>query len=604
MHRMGTAGPGTGGGLAIASGNARLYRVDISGNEVYGGNGSTYSGADPGIGEGGGIWSGASTILGEVSISGNLAFSEAAARGGGLYSDGELPICTNSEVSSNSLDGGGIYEGPNAYPSLPETAAVGDRVWLDSNADGIQGAMETTNFVFAKVELYSDTADLLCEAKTDFSGEYQFDTTYRGNAQVRFVPIEGYVFSPRYATSPPDVNSDLDSNAHPDTGWTDLFIVSETTADFTIDAGMFPENTPLGADEMGVHRGKRWYLDADGSQSWNVPGDSYFSFGNPSDEPIVGDWNGDGYDEVGVHRGDMWYLDYDGNGEWNLPGDQYFRFGIVGDEAVAGDWDGDGADEVGVHRGSAWYLDADGSQAWNAAGDRYFRFGINGDGPVVGDWNGDGTDEVGVHRGDTWFLDTDGSGAWNLAGDDYFRFGIPGDEPAVGDWNGDGTDEVGVHRSDTWYLDSDGNRAWNVPGDECIRFGIAGDEPVVGRWQSDGGGASQSSGGQASFVSASPALSTEPETAPMVGLLPTNTPTATNALQVDSVFAAESMALPFTTQGNAELPMGTISSQMTRSSRLGSSGLLDLPTINVHNRALRQLLQSIWWPKSGEPSLA
>ena len=102
-----------------------------------------------------------------------------------------------------------------------------------------------------------------------------------------------------------------------------------------------------GPDNVGVHRSQTWYLDADGSQSWNVSGDDYFSFGIATDELIVGDWDGDGYDEVGVHRGSMWYLDYDGNGQWNVPGDQYFSFGIVGDEPVVGDWDGDGADEVG-----------------------------------------------------------------------------------------------------------------------------------------------------------------------------------------------------------------------------------------------------------------
>ena len=58
-------------------------------------------------------------------------------------------------------------------------------------------------------------------------------------------------------------------------------------------------------DKVGVHRGDMWYLDCDSSQRWNVAGDKYLSFGILGDEPIVGDWNGDGYDEVGVHRGEL-----------------------------------------------------------------------------------------------------------------------------------------------------------------------------------------------------------------------------------------------------------------------------------------------------------
>ena len=361
-----------------------------------------------------------------------------------------------------------------------------------------------------------------------------------------------------------------------------------------------------GSDNIGVHRDQMWYLDADGSQSWNVPGDDYFSFGISTDEPIVGDWDGDGYDEVGVHRGDMWYLDTGGSRGWNIPGDTYFGFGIDGDEPVVGDWDGDGVDEVGVHRDHMWYLDYDGNHQWNIPGDTYFSFGITGDEPVVGDWDGDGVDEVGVHRPSTgmWYLDYDGNHQWNVPGDAYFRFGIAGDEPVVGDWNSDGVDEVGVHRGNWWYLDTDGSHAWNVPGDDYFRFGIVGDQPVVGRWQAAGGGASQSGGGQASFASASSGLPAEPETGLMVGLLSTSTSAATNATQVDSVFAAEPAALSFAAESDTELPIDAISGQVTRSNRLGSGGLLDLPTSNVHDQALEELLQSIWWLDPNDPSVA
>ena len=238
-----------------------------------------------------------------------------------------------------------------------------------------------------------------------------------------------------------------------------------------------------GPSSVGVHRGAAWYLDADNSQKANADADEYFFLGLVGDDPLVGDWNGDGVDEVGVHRGTAWYLDMDGNQRWNASIDVYFNFGLAGDDPLVGDWNGDGMDEVGVHRGNMWFLDTDGNRKWSVAGDEYFAFGIAGDEPLVGDWNGDGTDEVGLHRGSMWYLDTTGNGKWDAGLDEYFAFGVFGDEPLVGDWNNDGTDDVGVHRGNKWYLDMNGNRKWNVDVDEYFTFGIAGDKPVIGCWR-------------------------------------------------------------------------------------------------------------------------
>ena len=347
-----------------------------------------------------------------------------------------------------------------------------------------------------------------------------------------------------------------------------------------------------GPDNVGVHRPSTgmWYLDYDGNRQWSLPVDRYFRFGIVGDEPVVGDWDGDGLDEVGVHRGDRWYLDYDGNRQWNPLVDRYFRFGIAGDEPLVGDWDGDGVDEVGVRRGHMWYLDVDGSQNWNISGDTYFVFGVTGDEPVVGDWNGDGVDEVGVHRPSTgmWYLDYDGNHQWNIPGDVYFRFGVPGDDPVVGDWNDDGVDEVGVHRGHMWYLDTDGSHGWNNPGDTCFAFGADGDVPVVGRWQAGGGA-------QASFASASPALPAEAETTLIAGLLSTNTAAGTGATRIDSVFAAESTALSSAAESDTELLMDATPGQVNRPSRLGSGGLLDLRASKAHDQALKDFLQSTWW---------
>ena len=102
---------------------------------------------------------------------------------------------------------------------------------------------------------------------------------------------------------------------------------------------------------IGVYRGRQFTQDLNDDQTADAS-DREFSFGNPGDKPIVGDWNGDGFDEVGVVRGNVWYLDINQNSNWDGAGggDIFFKFGNVGDIPYVGDWDGNGADNMGVVR--------------------------------------------------------------------------------------------------------------------------------------------------------------------------------------------------------------------------------------------------------------
>jgi hypothetical protein len=125
--------------------------------------------------------------------------------------------------------------------------------------------------------------------------------------------------------------------------------------------------------------------------------------------------------------------------------DQVLRFGTGSDQPVAGDWNGNGIAQIGAFRSGVWRIDLDGDGRFSS-GDREFSFGAAGDQPVVGDFNGDGLDEVGVYRRGTWILDTNG----NQELDDQdlqVAFGQAGDSPVVGDWDGDGCDEPGLYRA-------------------------------------------------------------------------------------------------------------------------------------------------------------
>jgi len=122
--------------------------------------------------------------------------------------------------------------------------------------------------------------------------------------------------------------------------------------------------------------------------------DHVFRFGAPSDQAIVGDWNGDGIDSLGVFRDGRWLLDIDGNGRWNSE-DVLTEFGQAGDVSVVGDWNGDGIDDLGIVRGDEWWLDMD-SDRMLTNQDQHLKFEVGEGQPVAGDWDGDGVDEPGV----------------------------------------------------------------------------------------------------------------------------------------------------------------------------------------------------------------
>jgi len=127
--------------------------------------------------------------------------------------------------------------------------------------------------------------------------------------------------------------------------------------------------------------------------------DHVFHYGANGDQPVAGDWTGQGSDSIGVFRAGVWRLDVDGNGEWSS-GDIAAEFGGPGDKAVVGDWNGDGVEELGVYRAGKFILDTNGNRELDAA-DTVVELppGTDPAGtPVAADWDGDGRDEVGLHH--------------------------------------------------------------------------------------------------------------------------------------------------------------------------------------------------------------
>ncbi|MBI4915255.1 MAG: VCBS repeat-containing protein [Acidobacteria bacterium] len=236
---------------------------------------------------------------------------------------------------------------------------------------------------------------------------------------------------------------------------------------------------PVGTDTPGIYRSsdRSWYL-----KNSNTPGaaDLVFPYGDPADQAVKGDWDGDGDDTVGIYRDGVFFLK-NTNGPGNA--DLVIGFGAPGDIPVAGDWDGDGIDTIGVYRPSeaAWFL-----RNSNTAGapDLSFTFGLANETPVVGDWDGNGTDTVGIFRASDrqWYLHNSNAGG---NAELVFPYGDPAqDVPVVGDWDGDGDDTVGIYRAalGEWFLKNTNEAGF---ADLNFVYGLVNEKPLAGDWDGD-----------------------------------------------------------------------------------------------------------------------
>ena len=162
-----------------------------------------------------------------------------------------------------------------------------------------------------------------------------------------------------------------------------------------------------GLETPGLPRQSDGYVYLRNSNTQGIA-DIRFFFGNPGDVPLVGDFDGDGFDTVSASTArpnnvstlsTSWVTNDGGLGA----ADYSFVFGNPGDQPVVGDWDGDGVDEVGLHRASTGFFYYRNTLTTGIA-DAEFYFGNPGDRFVAGDWGViDGRDTPGgvpsVHHG-------------------------------------------------------------------------------------------------------------------------------------------------------------------------------------------------------------
>jgi len=202
-------------------------------------------------------------------------------------------------------------------------------------------------------------------------------------------------------------------------------------------------------------------------------------WGNPSynDQPVTGDFDGDGKTDIAIYR--------PGTGQWFIlkssSGYSYSDCMVVtwgnlsfNDQPIVGDFDGDGKADIGVYRpGTGQWLILQSSAGYSYSSCIAITWGDSAfsDQPVVGDFDGDGKADIAVYRptSGTWFI-LKSSAAYSASSCLVFGWGDPAsnDQPIVGDFDGDGIWDITVYRPTTgqWFVlkSSTGNSSYLVVG--------------------------------------------------------------------------------------------------------------------------------------------
>jgi CSLREA domain-containing protein len=434
-------------------------------------------------------------------------------RGGGYYSMSGTGVIVNTTIANNSVDysGGGVYAGAalmiinstiaNNRARYPDANIINN---IDSNV-GVTLRNSIVQNIYSGVNCYGSIinggnnlqyADGTCGSIPNIDPKLGVLTNNGGDTLTMMLASDSPAIDmgdntlcadvlvndrdQRGYQRPVDANGD--GVAVCDIGSVEASAgTSQPTATPTASDTPTMTAIPPVSDTIGVYRDGVWHLrttnTAGAAEIVQVFG------GDPSDLPVVGDWNGDGIDTLGIYRSNVgvFYLS-DSNTAPSLA--HTLIFGNPDDIPFAGKWSNDMiGDGVGVYRNSNGILYQKKSLTTGFS-DFFAIFGNPGDIPIAGDFDGDGYDSIGIYRVDTgsWYL-TDNSQPNGITfSNANFAWDIGRSRPIAGDWDGNGRTTVGYQSlSGVFVLHS--TTATNGT-DIVFAFGPLTGRPVAGKWGS------------------------------------------------------------------------------------------------------------------------
>uniref|UniRef100_UPI00374D22B2 SdrD B-like domain-containing protein n=1 Tax=Staphylococcus simulans TaxID=1286 RepID=UPI00374D22B2 len=177
-----------------------------------------------------------------------------------LDSDGASTTVTINNADNYTIDSG-FYKPVEEPTPVPATYTVGDKVWEDSNKDGIQNSNEPG---IPGVEVTLTKPDgLTVTTTTDNNGNYEFTNLPNGDYTITFETPEGYE-----PTTPNVGNPELDSNG------TTTTVTVDNADDKTIDSGFYKPVQETPQEPATYTVGDKVWEDTnkDGVQNSNEPG--------------------------------------------------------------------------------------------------------------------------------------------------------------------------------------------------------------------------------------------------------------------------------------------------------------------------------------------
>jgi len=127
------------------------------------------------------------------------------------------------------------------FPVEIRYALIGDMVWLDVNADGVQDPGEP-GIAGVTVNLYDCDDNLVATTITDDLGLYSFELVTAGDYYLEFIAPDNHLFSPMDAGD----DDTMDSDADPATGRTGCFATLPGGEHLASDAGLYPAAASVG----------------------------------------------------------------------------------------------------------------------------------------------------------------------------------------------------------------------------------------------------------------------------------------------------------------------------------------------------------------------